>query len=631
MQKSGCSETLNFSIDSIQGVDDFDGANLSFNISSDPTSKQASGGYVISYNGNDLINANYYTDNNDIYVAVSNLFDGYLTIPCEGGLTALAESYLGEVLELSDSGISGDIIPFSDDSEDEADDSAAVNGDVVKAVENIWDNTTFEKEGKTKIDVNGETVSAREYTVTIGEEDLENAVMDIYEAAMTEYQASGSEYDSDDMESTLEQVKQMIPSVITGDFVLSVYIADDKVVKLSSDADTNIMGVKLSYDFYLDVNDDLSGAFEVSVMGESIGISCDIDNFKTSPNGEIKLYAEDEEIVLSIESDNSSSASGKTVKGSITCTYDDEDIFKASVDWFSDRDAKTFGGTLGVYGDDDDEAVELVIDGQFVDIVKGQGYGIELNKLALSVEGSELLSMSMKVSLDATTPQIEGIDTSLPVYDITAMTESDLEDIFSANSDKYESWQQLMEDSGITELFGTGSSSATAYIDDDYDDDYDYDDEDYDDDDYEEDDDEMTNVLTSYDDSFSVTILGTIDALEMSYGCEYFVDFGEDDLMVEYMLEEDTTVDDLINNYSYYDEDAIEESEENLSLTISDGTQITYSRILIDFYGTSCVRYYFVRDLGDGYFLTSNVYDYSNTITAEDAAETLTEQYFKVN
>jgi hypothetical protein len=130
----------------------------------------------------------------------------------------------------------------------------------------------------------------------------------------------------------------------------------------------------------------------------------------------------------------------------------------------------------------------------------------------------------------------------------------------------------------------------------------------------------------------NIEILGTINGYDMSYGCEYFVDFEDDnaDLSIEYVLEEDTTAEKLISYYSYYDEDAIKESEYNQTITISDGTELTYARIVIDFYGSECARYYFVRDLGDGYFLTVNVVDYTNSISVEEAAETLSEQYFKI-
>jgi hypothetical protein len=623
--EEGFNYGMELNLDSIQGVEEFGGLSVSFDTNADQETKQGDGSLVVTYNDTDVLNVGYYTDNDKIYVSLDNIVNGYFTLPCEGALDALAESALGEALEISDSGISGDIKFFQDDDATDTDEAASVNGDMVNAIEGIWDNTVFKKEGSAKIDVNGESVTAKEYTVTLGEEDLENALMDIYDAAMTEYQnMDDSNYE--DSQTYLEQIKQMIPTVITGDFVLDVYIADGKVVKMTSEADTNIMGVKLSYDFCLDINDDLGGAFELGVMGQTMGISCDITDFRNAPNGEIKLYASDEEVVFDIESENKSTDSSLGFDGSLTCTYDDDTMFKMNMDYTLDTTSNAFSGNVELYVGDDENTVELAFDGQYVDIVKGQSYGCQMDNFKISMAGTELLSMSSKAKV-GTAPEIKGIDSSLPTYDITAMTESDFQDVMEANSELSEEWMQTIENCGLGDLFNL-IASGEDYIDDDYDDYYDdyYDDDDYDG--YAED---MTSVLVSYDDAFSVEILGSLDGLEMTYGCEYFIDYDSDDTYVEYELEEDIdSIDDMLSDFSYYYEEDVIDSEYNQTITLSDGTTIGYDKFTIEGYDENYTYYYFVRDLGGGYVLTSTVTDYANVYSTEEAAETLIEQYFEI-
>jgi hypothetical protein len=242
------------------------------------------------------------------------------------------------------------------------------------------------------------------------------------------------------------------------------------------------------------------------------------------------------------------------------------------------------------------------------------------------MEKAEILTLSVKSSVD-TNPAVEDIDTSLPCHDITTMTEDDFASLIDTSSDAYLSWIERISESGILDLFNMGSSTSTEYISEDSDDD----DVDYEEL-FEDNDEEMTNILEAYDESVKVEILGTIEDYKQTYGSVYSVEFEDDnyDVSISYRLDSADSPDVLLGEYSYYDESAILEQEYNKSITLSDGSEIGYDMMKTDFLGDTCGRYYFVRDLGNGYMLTADVVDYSDSITAEAAAETLAEKYFKV-
>lgn len=591
MKENGYSCTMEYNINSIAGEDLDD---LVFNAGSnyDPVNKLLNACFDISYQDNELLSVNLIGDEDNTYVELIDLIEGYISIPNNLSKLQDAPMFVEDDVDLT--GLDFTIDYFQDDSEQE------VNSGYVNAAEGLWDSVTVEKQGKAKVSVNDKTVKAKEYYVTLSEGNIEEALSDVLdgisEIVLAEPEVlSAYDMDEESFKEGMRQLKSMVPSLINGDFVLKVYVADKKVVKLSAVDKMTIMYVDVNYDFNLDIDgSDVSCELDFEVMDEKVGISFDSED---TSNGNIdgrqftaQLSYNSKELI-GLNGDYTFDNSDYVMDLSLECSIEE----------------------LGDIG--------LVIGVSYEDISKGVGYTCNVDKLDISYDGENVLDVDARYVVDTQKVNAEGIDSTLPVYDLSAITYDEYEDMIYDNSDNIMSWlDDLINNSGA---FGDRISELI------YGESYDYDD-DYGDDDYGYDDyDTYTSEdMTLISGDTSVEILDSIDGFELDYACSYFVDYyTENYSMIEYMLETDTTLEDVMSQTTSL---GFEGDILNQPIEVN-GETLYYSMVLYDEAGDT-KEYMIVKELAEGTYLYINaiIYSEDSQYTVEHLAQALDSQYYLV-
>ena len=208
----------------------------------DQKNQELSGTMAVSIGDSELLSGNVYADSEKMYVAFPEAFDGYLSYPTDDPFGAIVNSPVGDSLGLD----AGSIPHINMNVFAQSADSTGVQSEYVDALETVWDAAQFEKQGKAKITVNGQNVTAKEYYVTWTKEDLQKActtALDGLTEAVTESESAlqNSGMSAEEYKSSMEQVKAMIPSIITSDLQVKVYVKDKKAVKITCKDSVSIM------------------------------------------------------------------------------------------------------------------------------------------------------------------------------------------------------------------------------------------------------------------------------------------------------------------------------------------------------------------------------------------------------
>jgi len=577
----------------------------------DVKGKLANTTFKVSMDESSILTANMVVDESNTYFQVPEMINGYFSLPNENMFQALENSPLGQAMEISGmpefnmSDMYFNLATTGTPTE--------LNSDYVAIVEELWDSITYEKQGKAKIDVNGKTVTAKEYYITLPEDSLKKAIGEIWDAAIAELTAD-PEYlaeigmDAATFESMMGSYEGMLKGLITEDLVIKVYVSNDKIVKVVCADEVTIYGAALTYDLYIDIDDEnASGVFDISVMDESVGLKFNAENINENPTGKVTLYAGSEFIDVNFKVTDNSSDSAKACNVYFDVVYNGTTYVTADTTVNYDTKANKFDGTSTVNIEEGGE-IKFDFGGEVKDINKGVGYTIVLNESTISADGTPMLTMSGHVKVDASQHTAAGIDTSVPVYDLTTITESEFEGIMEENADLLQSWSDAL---GL--------------------DDYSGDDIDMDDTDLgvtEEPDDGKSILVGS---EKSVEILGSLDGFNKTFDTDYFITYETDAMsFVEYVIYEGMTPQEVAEQIYMPSSDII--SQEIAQTIEVDGETIYYSHIVDEEYGFKYSSYVFARDLGDGTILTveAGIYDEEETFTVDQLAQAISNQYFKV-
>lgn len=621
--KTGATGSTTISIDKILGKDigSFD---INFLTNYDPLNEQISSGAEVVYDGCSLFSYKLIGDAVTTYLQLPDMIDGYISIPND--LSQFAESPLFENSDLS----AADIYSFIDYFP-ESESGTDINAHYVDAVEELWDSVTVEKQGRAKISVNDENINAKEYYVTLPEEAIENAassalegMRDIILADIELYETS-YDMDADTLEDSIDQVQKMIPSLINGDLIVKVYVADGKVVKIDASDKITIMYVDLQYDAYIDIGDnDVSGKLSIEAMGSEVGIKFEANDIHNNMNGSVSIYAPGDNLDITFNTTNNSSDTKKDVQYDAALSYNSSELFSVGGAYSFDQSSNS-GQMSAELTAEAVSAIYVEADFEYTDINKGVGYTLDVNNIEVLLDGENLATLSYVNTVDTSVVDAETIDTDLTVYDLSTMSESDFENMILDNADNMNIWLNNIIDNGgfigetLQDLF-YGYSVDDAYI---YDGDY-YDDADDDISvDYSSDD--MTLVSGDH----KVQITGCIDGFDLDYACEYFIDYYDNNYsMIEYTLETDTTMETILDGILSYTTGDAEVSNETIDVN---GETIHYSMTYYD--ETNDTKYYiFVKDMGDGSFLSSRVILYASDAeyTIEELAGSLDSQYYTI-
>ncbi len=630
MLEKGCDATLNLYVNEVVGIEFEKDLALVSTYSYDPVGMLVNAAVNFAYGDSNLFTVNVIGDETNTYVQLSDMIDGYFSLPNEGMLKALESSPLGESMGLT--GAPNYSIDYFSMSRDE---ETAVNSDFVNAIEGLWDKVVVEKEGNAKIDVNGNTVKAKEYVVTIKEEDLEES-LELMVDGMTDMMMDPATLEAsgltiDDVTTTMSQMKALIPTLVDGDFVAKVFIKDKKVVKVTSEDDINIMGVSMEYDFYFDYDDkDASAGFTFTVMGESINVSFDADDIHGDTTGKLTFAAAGEFIDVNFNVDREDSDSTNDFVMNADVTYNGTQMVTFDVDSSYNKSTYAIDGVINMNVPDEDVDVTVNYAGGYKNINKGVSYTFALDTIEVLVNEELIVKAGLDISLDTSKVSATGLDTSLPVYDLTVIDETEFNDILTENEAKVTEWMlEIMTNEDILTLIE--SLNLVSYEDD-------WEEEpDVEDDDWitEPEQEEPADDMIIEDGDHSVQILGTIAGFQFDYEGSYYIDFmTEEWSMLSYeVLSGDYTAQDILTGYFYLPSDDTTIYNQAVDQTYDlAGEEILYSWVQYQSGDYKVSSYTFVKDLGNGSFLIVDayIYDDDDVYTVDDLAQALSSQYYSI-
>ncbi len=575
----------------------------------DVANKLANSTWTISMNDNNFLNANLVIDETNTYFQVPEIINGYFSLPNENIFQALESSELGQAMGLE--GMPEFNMADMYFNIATSNTATEINGEYVAIVEQLWDSITYEKQGKAKVDVNGSTVTAKEYFVTVPEDSIKEAIESLWDAAVAEL-AANPEYlaqtgmDAATLESTMGSYGSMITSLIQGDLVIKVYVKDDKIVKLVCADDVTIYGTPLEYDFYLDIDDKkMSGVFDISVMDESVGFKFDVDNLDTNPSGKVTVYAAGEIIDVNFKLTDNSSDTKTACNLYFDVVYGGTTYVTCDTTVNADNSSNTFDGDM-VLDIMDEGEIGFEFAGAIKDINKGVGYTLELSKCDVLANGEKMLGMTMAVKVDTSTHEASGIDSSLPVYDVVSMTESDFETIVAENADLVQAWMDANPD-----LFSGYEEPAEPT---------------------EPEEPEEDDMILEAGGK-SVEILGTIDGFTLDYVSDWYISYSTEEWSyIEYSIYEGWTPEEVVD-FIYIPEEGVITQEIGQTMEL-DGETIYYSYVQDNEYGSILSSYVFAKEISEGVVLSASIgiYDEDEPVeyTKETLVETLSTKYYQI-
>ena len=612
-----------------------DSNQLGYSVTSaiDQKKKEMSSEYAVTVGDTDLLSVNMYADEDKMYVSVPELLNGYLAYPTDNPLGAMANSPLGESMGLDASLLSGysmDI--FSTDKK-----NSGVASGYVDALETIWDAAKFEKQGKAKITVNGETITAKEYYVTWSKKDLQDACTSAIDGLTEAVTGSESTLDqlgvsADDYEYYMDQLKAMVPSIIKKDLQFKVYVKGKKAVKLTCKDTLSIMGmVKVDYDFWLDAgDDDLSGNLSFDASGTSVGVKFEAHDINKNTYGSAKVFYGDKEIGVDFTKDVVENGDTVTTTSKVSAaSYLSVDIVKNY-----NKSDNSFDNTISanIVGAD---TYVVNFKGAFKDIKKGVSYVLDIDSFEVKAANKTICSGSMKQAMDTGNLAVKPMDSSLQVYDVETMTEDVLQEIADESEALIEAWIDKLGDSEEFRKFSSFLENllGTSYEDD------------------KEDEEPATNEdaetlddTVSLDDAFvktgnhSYKIKGCIDGFEFDYADSdgYGVGFTTAKYSsISYSLVEASSLEEALDRmfYSLENIDSYEMLDSQLNQTAKvDGKDVLYSEQKYTAYSSTCQDVTAVVEVEDGVYMciVTSVYIEDEDYTVEDVLQALSSKYYEV-
>ena len=309
-------------------------ADFSVDVIYAPADKLVNTDVNVNLSGDDVLKLKLIGTDTNTYIYVPDLIAGYFMLPNEDFANKLANSELGQAMGIDASQV-GDIdIDYFDIPTEVADESEDVTDD-------FWDKCEVEKDGKKTVSVNGKSVKAKKYVVTIPKDEIldavENSSGDLLDSYASQYGMSTSD------------IRTALSTFLGGDIVADVYVSDGKVVKIECKSDSGMV----NYDFWLDYdNDEVAGALTISMMGEQISAKFDIKDLEGNPNGTVNVSAPGQIIDASFDSVVVDKDNEKGADINVEVKYNSETMFKGSVSFnenLSNKQASDIDSSVKVY------------------------------------------------------------------------------------------------------------------------------------------------------------------------------------------------------------------------------------------------------------------------------------------
>ena len=632
--EKGGKQVVGYTIEAGEGSDTFSfGTTIESDV--DQKNKELSGSMTMTAGDSELLTADVYADNEQMYVAIPEAFDGYIAYPADDPFGAIVNSPIGDSLGLDATSMPHINMNMFAQSAD----STGIQSQYVDALETVWDAAQFEKQGKAKITVNGQNVTAKEYYVTWTKEDLQNActaALDGLTEAVTESESAleSSGMSAEDYKNAMEQVKAMIPSIINSDLQVKVYVKDKKAVKITCKDSISIMGmIKIDYDVWTDYGDnDISGNISFNVSDTEVGIKYEAHDIKGNMNGTVTVFSGDKEFDIDINKEITEAGDTTTSKTTISAA----DYFSIELEKSFNKQDNSLSGAVraDIVGAD---VYEINYTGGWKDIKKGVAYTLALDSFEVKAAGKTVCTGTFNQTLDTSAITVTPKDDSADVLDAATMTEDDWNSFAEKNNDKVQAWlERLANDSNIVKLFDLiDQLFSTGNVTEDTNDDY-LDEEIATDDDAQEQSlDDAT--ISTFDNAVKYKVNGSIDGFDFDYATSYTVSFSAGkygSTSLQYQLTQADDLQSALEN-SFYSMDGIgsyEVQESNLNQTATiDGKDVLYSVENYVAYDMNCMALTAVIEMENGVYLVEDVdvFNDEDSFTVEQLLEGLSSKYFE--
>ena len=604
----------------------------------DKENKKLSSDAKITLGGEDLIAAEIYADDDYTYVSVPELIDAYFSLPNKDVLNQVMNSPLGDALKESMDSVP--TMPKID-----LDYFAAVDADSKiqledNAMDTIWDKAEFEKQGKKSVAVNGESIKAVEYTVTWTKESLQEGVKALLDEATAAVKDSEeimkeSGMSMDEFETSMEQVKAMIPSLINSDLTVKVYVKNKKAVKILCEDSVSIMGaVNFDYEFYIDApsSDEFVNAASIEAEGKKIGYLLELSDMKNSPDGTLELYADKDKFTLELTSDQKKD--GDNVSDTITIKADKY----ATIDISMNQSSKdhTFDGTVDVVAEGSSVAT-VKFDGAIENVKKGSAYSVNIKNMSVSAMGQDIMTANMMVSVDADNRDVTAFDSARKVYEITALTADSFTQIAQENQDNITNWMNRISANPVIGSLMGGASSIGEDVKEEVE-------QTPDSEDAAEgsDDDETAYKEPTMDDAVLETYSGNkykttgcLDGFKIYSAYSFMVSFVTDNYStIAYSISEVSSAQEAVDTYftSMKDDSDCEMIDSAYAQTTQvDGKDVLYSMESYSMFGSNVLSVAAATELESGVYevVSAMVYPDTDNYSVEDILSTLSSKYIE--
>lgn len=476
------------------------------------------------------------------------------------------------------------------------------------ARKNFNDKITYERVGSESINLNnGKSVKTKKYTMTIPKNSIKEYVNEYVTAVVDYADENVTDEQWDELGITkenFEQIANMVPAyfgmLITKDIVVDYYIADGKIVKLSSSYKVSgftQFQITLDVDFMGDkfVTNDVHGELAMSAGGDDSENSVTYIYDRTSETKDGKWTVNDKATMV-LDDDPDTEAE--------SMSFESEQVFDSSTNDL------TYTGKVTSTSTDDGIVFEL--DGNYSDINKGKSYTFNLNKFSMTdVDGEVALSVSGTSKVGDLGKTIEA-DPSAVKFDPNELDKGKLEDII----DKWDKELGLSAlDVGVVQDGLLGDSDQTSSDNEEDTADAEISDEDFDDTEYQ-------GIAMKTSSGYTIDIKEPGD-YSRSYASEYTIDlynYDADPSDIYYSWDtyssiEDVMKTDLDSRVDIYGSDSVKVIETG-SVELANGKTAQYQITSIAMYGSMIYYYDFYVNLeGDEY--------YTVTVTSWKSADLL--------
>ena len=476
------------------------------------------------------------------------------------------------------------------------------------AGKNFNDKITYERVGSESITLNnGKSVKTKKYTMTIPKNSIKEYVNEYVTAVVDYADENVTDEQWDELGITkenFEQIANMVPAyfgmLVTKDIVVDYYIADGKIVKLSSSYKVSgftQFQITLDVDFMGDkfVTNDVHGELAMSAGGDDSENSVTYIYDRTSETKDGKWTVNDKATMV-LDDDPDTEAE--------SMSFESEQVFDSSTNDL------TYTGKVTSTSTDDGIVFEL--DGNYSDINKGKSYTFNLNKFSMTdVDGEVALSVSGTSKVGDLGKTIEA-DPSAVKFDPNELDKGKLEDII----DKWDKELGLSAlDVGVVQDGLLGDSDQTSSDNEEDTADAEISDEDFDDTEYQ-------GIAMKTSSGYTIDIKEPGD-YSRSYASEYTIDlynYDADPSDIYYSWDtyssiEDVMKTDLDSRVDIYGSDSVKVIETG-SGELANGKTAQYQITSIAMYGSMIYYYDFYVNLeGDEY--------YTVTVTSWKSADLL--------